>query len=355
MKVLTYESWNGQLNNVRMSFECAVVLAFLLRRKLVVSTRFSPTSSAWMAEILDLALLRRAVPLTCPTDRDYPDVLEEIERLPPGDTLEFDPYPKTPDKSRGQGPGTAILCSPGFPEEGTAEFERLRRFAAGRYGTRLPQNHESYSRIHLSPMLEHFYSFFFVPADVERECKQLVKDFVRYRPEIVAAAKEITGRLGAFAAMHVRRGDFLEARPRQCFAGSAMVEATRAFLPPGGRLYIATNETAPEFFDAFREHYEVVLFHDVAHIGARNMPSEWIAACEQLVCAEAQVFVGTMLSTFSGYVTRLRGYRNAEDQVFRFTDGTSDARGPTPDYSWRDTVRSRIALWGREYREAWAC
>src|SRR5262249_4168894 len=83
-----------------------------------------------------------------------------------------------------------------------------------------------------------------------------------------------------------------------------------------------------------------------------------LACVEQEVCAAARVFVGTRLSTFSGYITRLRGYRRAEDTGSYFTDGSEGSEmddGDNPPFSWTNWLRRGQPIWGREFREAWDC
>lgn len=358
---LTYTAWSGQLNNVRMSFECAVVLAFLLGRKLVISTSYesngAPWVTPWMVETFDLSLLREALPLVCPSDRNYSKVLQDLASLPGGETLVFDPYPREhelpPDRT-GEKPARSVFCFPGFPPDGTPEFTRLGQYAAGRYALRLPRNHDRYRRVHMTPTLEHFYTYFFLEPELEATCKRLIRDHLKFRPEIVRAADAMIARLGTYSAAHIRRGDFQVCRPNQCFASNELAQVIRANVPAGTKLYVATNERDRQYFDGLRKSHDVVLFEDVAGGSTRLLPAEWIAAVEMLVAVKAEIFVGTMLSTYSGYITRLRGYLGARDQVFRFTDGTTDARPPTSEYSWRETVRAGTPLWGREYHEGWS-
>jgi hypothetical protein len=70
----------------------------------------------------------------------------------------------------------------------------------------------------------------------------------------------------------------------------------------------------------------------------------------------AGIFIGTRLSTFSAYITRLRGYRGAGNLESYFTDGSPgsemDDRG-SPRFSWINWIRSGYPFWGREFREGW--
>lgn len=89
-------------------------------------------------------------------------------------------------------------------------------------------------------------------------------------------------------------------------------------------LYISTDERNSSFFDPFREVYTVRFlrhYEDAAGL----IPTEsrtrtgvgtdkeafnqnLVGMVEQVVCASAHTFVGTPLSTFTGYITRMRGY-----------------------------------------------
>lgn len=41
---------------------------------------------------------------------------------------------------------------------------------------------------------------------------------------------------------------------------------------------------------------------------------------DQLVCVKANFFVGSWFSTFTGYITRMRGYYGWPDNTVRFGD-----------------------------------
>jgi GDP-fucose protein O-fucosyltransferase len=49
-------------------------------------------------------------------------------------------------------------------------------------------------------------------------------------------------------------------------------------------------------------------FIDRAHLGDNHLNQNHLGMVEQTVCANAHTFVGTPLSTFTGYITRMRGY-----------------------------------------------
>jgi hypothetical protein len=56
------------------------------------------------------------------------------------------------------------------------------------------------------------------------------------------------------------------------------------------------------------ERYRLVFLSDLIDPSEPKIPDEWVGMVEQLVCSQADVFVGTLLSTFSAMIHRLRGY-----------------------------------------------
>jgi hypothetical protein len=205
--------------------------------------------------------------------------------------------------------------------------------------------------------LEHFYSFFyFCDRKDEIRSKRLIRDQVKFRPEILAAADCIVAALGSYNAMHVRRGDFIEQFPESNLDAREILKNVIQHVPTKTKLYIATDERDRRFFSHFRKQYELCFLDDFRSLIPEDMPSTSVACVEQVICAAASVFVGTRLSTFSGYITRLRGYYGAADQQIYFTDGSPGSamdREGSAAFSWINWLNCGNPLWGREYREGW--
>jgi hypothetical protein len=154
----------------------------------------------------------------------------------------------------------------------------------------------------------------------------------------------------------VRRGDFLSQRPDQDLTVERIATSLARAGARSGRLYIASDEADRGFFEWLRPHYEIFFVDQFREGPLYEMPDEHIACVEQVVCSHADVFIGTRLSTFSSYITRLRGYGGARDQGIHFTDGEAGSEGDdggSPGYSWVNWLRQGQPLWGREYREGW--
>ena len=76
-------------------------------------------------------------------------------------------------------------------------------------------------------------------------------------------------------------------------------------------LYIATDEKDKNFFRPFQAEFQVRFLSDYtekAHLEDDYLNQNHIGMVEQTICANAHTFVGTPLSTFTGYITRMRGY-----------------------------------------------
>lgn len=209
-------------------------------------------------------------------------------------------------------------------------------------------------------ILTHFYSYlYFAQSRQERQYKRLVRDRIRYNDGIFCAAGRVVrllheeaaklsaraGKTGrdsvpnertdshpvsgggdvergsTYFAYHIRRGDFQYLATRQ--SGDTIFNDTKHLLDRGvSRLvFISTDEKKrkQEFapfkggVDAATQHprYTVRFLSDYvekAQLGHEHLsPNQW-GMVEQLICAQAHTFFGTPLSTFSGFITRLRGY-----------------------------------------------
>jgi len=123
----------------------------------------------------------------------------------------------------------------------------------------------------------------------------------------------------------------------------------KKLLEEGENLYIATDEK-PEIFEKefaslFRNRYKLHSLSDFSHVITGVVP-EWVPLIEMVILSQGRVFVGTRQSTFSGYVTRLRGYmKSVKNKEIYWT-----IKKYPEDYvnlvdNWKG--------WEREYPEAW--
>jgi GDP-fucose protein O-fucosyltransferase len=350
LRFLTYTPWSGQLNNTRICFETALVFAFVTGRTLVfpvnyrlgkepalVRGRFRPLHPG---EFLNLSLIGTLVKLL--SYREY----ESVCGGGVGKTnVRF-------------GLNTSVFCYPHIPKIGSVEYTDLVNFASGRSDfLEFGAETNNLTTINIeSANLEHFYAFFFLDHIMSSACKALVRDHVRFKPEIIDLASVIASRLGPFSAAHIRRSDFIRQYLSQNISIRSIMRNVARYITLGSRLYVSTDECDLGFFDLLRDHYDVLFMENIAGFLPRKMSKVSLACFEQELCSLADTFVGTRLSTFSGYITRLRGYRNALDKESYFTDGYHTKDRPVLDthpYSWSSWLKSGNPLWGREYREGW--
>jgi hypothetical protein len=332
-----------------MCFEVALTLATLAQRTLVIPDE----QYRRLAEPDE--------PFRPLHPRDYLDFEPIDQALQPVSTRQYQQLHRNHDDSAALAfeSGGAVFCYPHVPHSATPAFQRLRRFAAGRarfLQFTPPQQACETLRV-TSPMLEHFYTFFFFADDAnEHACRRFIRDYVRLRPELLALGRSIAARLGAFSAAHVRRNDFLDQFPDQAIPDSRILEVLTAYLPKNLPLYVATDDRQHSATALLRRHFNVRVAADFPEIDA--LAPELLACVEQVVCALANSFVGTRLSTFSAYITRLRGYLGSPDQRVCFIDGCWEPHWDECGqgaFTWERWLECGLPLWGREYREGWEC
>jgi len=114
-----------------------------------------------------------------------------------------------------------------------------------------------------------------------------------------------------YFALHIRRGDFQYGHTRR--SAEEIWSNVKHLLNASVTrlLYISTDEKNSSFFDPFREVFTVKFLDDyveAAGLQPGHFNQNFMGMVEQVVCASAHTFVGTPLSTFTGYITRMRGY-----------------------------------------------
>ena len=112
--------------------------------------------------------------------------------------------------------------------------------------------------------------------------------------------------------MHIRRGDFQYKDTRLDCA--TIWDNTKHLFNRNISMiiYIATDEKNLTFFDPILRSGFIIKFLYNYEISAKLtenhlMNMNHVGMIEQVICANAHTFVGTPYSTFTAYITRLRG------------------------------------------------
>jgi len=334
---VTYVPWPGDVNNVRLNFESIAVLAHLLDRHI-------------------------AIPDQSVRNDDEPEHLSDGTYRPLNPNQFFDlsslPVMRLSDLSRDS---TMFEVPPFEPDTKILSLESSGSddaFASGRGKYSLPQIALSADIIRFPRLLTPFYAMISGGIEMRRRATSFVRDHVRHPVEIERIAKQIASALGEFHAVMVRRNEFIRYYPQTDINIETIHKHIAEAVPSGSQLLISTDESDRSFFDLLTRRYRVLYARDVVYQVAPSL--DWsqrrIGCIEQNLCALADSFVGTRLSTFSAYINRLRGYHGCDDTRVRFTDGTHlrvrDNEG-WPQFSWEPARRLGEPLWSREFREGW--
>jgi len=182
-------------------------------------------------------------------------------------------------------------------------------------------------------LLEHFYTFIhFQSEEMDRYYKRFVRDYIHYNDLIFCKAAIIVNKLlresanyrndskGVYSSFHVRRGDLQYKEVK--IPADQILANVGTFIPKNELVYIATDEKNKSFFNPMRKRFPTIRFlddyMDVADL--RNINPNFLGMIDALVCAPANIFVGTWFSTFTGYITRLRGYLGHHDYTNFYGD-----------------------------------
>ena len=193
--------------------------------------------------------------------------------------------------------------------------------------------------------------------------KRFVRDRVRYHDVVYCIASKIASKLKAlsdalsssypnYVTFHIRRGDF-QHKWVKIPAEEIIVNIKKENLIPNMHqriAYIATDEKNASFFQPFRQVFKAVYFLDDFKKEFETLENKnWLGLIDKVVASTGDVFIGTPLSTFTSYITRMRGYRN---ETFPGLYGRSYYYMNKFMYQLQEKPHLSLPLWPREFVEA---
>ncbi len=166
-----------------------------------------------------------------------------------------------------------------------------------------------------SETLSYYSYFFYFDYDNQHRAETILKR-IKPKNEYAEFSNRIAKELGDFNAVHIRRGDFkvtlgvttLERKPGE------VVAILDEHFKRDDLLVIVTDEANDPFLNELKLAYQNHLFVDLFIL--ENFEKEFLdlpqhdsialAYISQLVAAHSQDFIGTMTSTFTGLIQRMR-------------------------------------------------
>jgi hypothetical protein len=319
-----YQSGSSGLSNGIMSIECAVVMAFLTKRFLLIDGNQSPpanivnydgrvdnTRPSRVTDLIDIP-----IPWSEPDEAALAGLASE----------ELTPYSLM----------DSVFYMPGGVDIQSAD---AIDFARGRdnWICESPDLAQvPVLRVSEQPLVPgtdtarhnlSFYSYLFYLDDENRKAVYDLLSRTQAQQPYADLARRVAADLGDFNAVHMRRGDFkvtygvtvLDRQPWEA------VEALEAHFKREDRLLICTDERSDPFFNDIKIAWPDHIFID--HHILDNYASEFaalphrdslaLAYLSQLVAAASMDFVGSMTSTFTAMIQRMRGNRG-KNELFKF-------------------------------------
>lgn len=198
--------------------------------------------------------------------------------------------------------------------------------------------------------LAHFYSFlYFSDPQVDAFMKRFVRDRMHYKDEIFCRAAKVVDLLHAegkdeafepYDAIHIRRGDFQFTETR--LEAEEIFRTVEDVIVPGSLVYVVTDESNATFFDSVRDRYRLRFYKDFyAQAELKDINPNLAGMVEQVIASGARTYVGTYFSTFTGYITRMRGYLGKNPGYYFLKPYKDALQSPAKDFYASDPNFSR--------------
>ena len=308
--------YSGYSNN-KMSLDIAIVLAYLTDRVLVpyrfrLPRRFPLRSQP--DQVLEPMLVPHLFDIPIPWSDEY--LFKTWISLQGAVECAWAPIRES------------VLC---FPDSAPPDDERFGHFRNGRrYVYSFGERENEAPDLHINTQTLGLYSYFAYLDDERRRAVVDLMRRVRPKRQYLDAAERIAAGLGSFNAVHIRRDDFVSNALSQekitraaSISGQEIVANLASRMDRDVPLVICTDGSSrEEIFGPIQKHFRETIFLDrylresasVRELLA-GLPQEdesVDALVTQLVASKAQVFAGTLFSTFTGLIHRMRAFDRQE-------------------------------------------
>jgi hypothetical protein len=330
---LIFRPWPGGFNNIRMSMEMAVCLAYLTNRTLVLTPKYSmyllegESSMDTFFDTSDLGVKSILFDEFCLL-KNIPNNWDGVRTI--SKTLDYDAVANVMNFERIPPPTKFLKGRSYINDEDYFTDEECIFLDGNLLGS-------SYQAIY---------------THLDDEIKKLVAKYVKYKPEIFDLAWQFINYLEdkSYYSIHIRRNDF---QYKDLFISCEQIlDNIKDIIPSGSKLYIATDHKDKSFFNPLAEHYTLFFYDDIrSKINIYNeFDVNYIPIIEQLICTRSIKFIGNKLSTLSSYIYRLRGYMNdIQDKNYYLNTELTSTYHQESFFS----DNNYIANWAREYSDAW--
>lgn len=370
MRRLFVPGYYSGFSNNKMSLDIAIVLAYLTGRVLVpyrfrLPRRFPVALPP--GRVLEPLLVPDLFDIPVPCSDEY--LIKTWLSVPGALECAWAPVFES------------VLCFPATLPTDDTHFQHFRN--GRRYVYTFSEQQDEALDLHINTQALGHYSYFFY---LDEECRRQVVDLMkRLRPKrpYLEVADRIAASFGTFNAIHVRRGDFVsnELSRRKItraasISGQEIVANLASRMRRDDPLVICTDGSSrEELFGPIQKYFRETIFLDRylrESTSIREMISQLprddetvLVLLTQLVASKARVFAGTLFSTFTALIHRLRSFASQESSfLYCYNDFLSPlvhfdrceflpvGDGP---YSWnriRYPVSPDAYSWLREWPES---
>ena len=329
-KYLAFGPYRSGLSNVIMSFECALALAHITKRKLIpgptlhlthIKSHEKEVNYGWW-DLFDESIAKQEFDLV--EYYDHPEFAGKFDQIQTTWSW-FEHLPKVVDDcynwkvDNGGSPYFMTGSNLCFVSElwRYKDSEDFKLFAADR--TVIDCNWSNKYLLFENNLFQHYWYLVYPGAAAERnKLKNKINRVIRYKQEYYDNFENsLMNHIGSYNAVHVRRNDFFiqfsYSLKTVDDSDKLLKELLRVF-DTDKPLYIATDEADPAFFEPIKKAYKHVYFNSDIQ---GNYSSLERAILDQIICSRADEFYGIQNSTFTKRINIMRGLegRTARDNM----------------------------------------
>ena len=311
-KYVSFDPWIGGFSNIRQSYETIAAIAEITGRTIILPPKMY---CLFFSELRDKS-----------TFIDMFDALDKDRFTSNFDCIDYYDIEEYSKLENGfgyfDGVHNIAKCIE-FPIDGYPAKDPIDRYVlhCGQYDS-LDFNYFCGNRKKINLDLEdkfvhfpnnlftQFYYHIYSDLDTRNKIRKKIKEGVRFKQKFFDLADKVKDSLGEYNAIHIRRNDFLIARTEQTeFQLDYLLDNIKDTFDYNLPLYIATDETDKSLFYFLRDYYDIK-FLDKFYKELSDFDSMIV---EQIICANANIFYGSELSTFTHYIHVMRGYFGKDD------------------------------------------